>query len=141
MRHEGLTVNELKIKSLVLDRGDTKECRKNIESIGGTINFNITTPFTVSLGIIPKGSTLISVIADVEVVFNAATTNVLVVGTSGNDDEYAAAGDIDETSATYQTVSGKRTAITANTEVFAKFTQTGGAATTGKAHITMLYSK
>ena len=140
MRHEGLTVNELKIKKLVLDRGDTKESRKNIESIGGEINFNITTPFTVSLGIIPKGAKLISVIADVETAFNATTTNVLVVGSAADDDAYAAAGDVDEASATYQTVSGKRAEFTADTEVFAKYTQTGTAASTGKAHITMLYS-
>ena len=139
MRREQLTVGELTVRRIKPDDGSFSTQRKNLESVGGEINFDITTPFTVLLGKIPDGAQIVEVIADVETVFNAGTTNVLVVGTASNDDAYAAAGDIDEASATLQRVGGKRVLVDGDTNVYAKYTQSGTAATTGKAHITVVY--
>lgn len=139
MRREQLTVGELTVRRIKPDDGSFATQRKNLESVGGEINYNITTPFTVLLGKIPDGAQIVEVIADIETVFNAGTTNVLVVGTATDDDAYADAAAINEASATLQRVGGKRAVIDGETNVYAKYTQTGTAATTGKAHITVVY--
>ena len=110
-----------------------------METVGGTINFDVADPFTVLLGTIPAGAVLVELIADIEEVFNALTTNVLVVGNATTPDAYAAAGDIDESSATLQRVALNRSVLTEDTKVYAKFTQTGTAATTGIGHISLVY--
>lgn len=69
--------------------------------------------------------------AYVDTVFNAGTTNVLTLGTTTAANEIFAAGDIDETTVGPNT--SKMVKFTANTDIYAKFAQTGTAATTGKA--------
>ena len=93
----------------------------------------------VSMGIVPAGSIIAAVVGSVETVFNAGTTNVLVIGTSANDDAYLAAADIDETTAAVTTYAGKGALVSADTEVFVKFTETGTAATTGKAQLVLVF--
>ncbi|HDG97977.1 MAG TPA: hypothetical protein ENG73_07395 [Desulfobacterales bacterium] len=138
-RYEKLNVNELRAKKIILDRGDNLSKTMVLEALKATINYNVADPYTVSMGILPAGAELVATIVDVQTAFNAGTTNVLVVGTSGDDDAYVAAGDVDETSAGVTIVSGKGKSVSADTEVFVKYTQTGTAATAGKAVVTMLY--
>lgn len=139
MRREQLSVNELTVRRIKPDDGSFQTKRKIMETVGGTIEFDVTTPFTVLLGTVPAGAVLVELIADIETVFNAGTTNVLVVGTAADDDAYAAVGDINEASATMQRVAQNRAVLTEDTKVYAKFTQTGTAATTGKGHISLVY--
>lgn len=68
--------------------------------------------------------------------FNAGTTNVLTFGTSTTANELIASGDLDETSATYQAMTnnlGMKQTSDADHTLYAKYTQTGTAATAGKA--------
>lgn len=67
----------------------------------------------------------------VDTAFNAVTTNVLTLGTTTTATEIFAGGDIDETTVGPNT--SKLVKFTANTDIYAKYTQTGTAATTGKA--------
>jgi len=138
-RYEKLTVNELRAKKIIMDRGDNLSKTMVLEALKATINYNVADPYTVSMGILPAGAELVATIVDVQTAFNAGTTNVLVVGTSSDDDAYVAAGDVDESNAGVTIVSGKSKSISADTEVFVKYTQTGTAATAGKAVVTMLY--
>ena len=139
MRHEQLSVNELTVRRIKPDDGSFQTKRKIMETVGGTIEYDAADPFTVLLGTIPAGAVLVELIADIETVFNAATTNVLVVGNSTTADAYAADGDIDEASATLQRVAQNRAVLTEDTKVYAKYTQTGTAATTGIGHISLVY--
>ncbi len=83
--------------------------------------------------------------AEVITAFNAVTTNVLTLGTDTTANQFLAAGDITEgTVGFYPT--GAATGmlrITAATNIYVKYTQTGTAATTGKAkfylYVTPLY--
>lgn len=112
---------------------------KVVKAVTGVISFNVADPFTVSLGIIPKGAIIVATRVAVITVFNAGTTNVLVVGTAGTADELAAAGDVNEAAAGLTTLAKDIAALAADTEYLAKYTQTGGAATTGKARVTIEY--
>lgn len=109
-----------------------------LQSIEGAIAYNVADPFTVALGTLPAGCTLVKAEVQVDTVFNAATTNVLTVGTVAAPDAYVAAGDVNE-AATGLNTKILNTAIAAATPVVAKFTQTGGAATTGAAKIVLYY--
>lgn len=97
----------------------------------------------VSMGTLPAGAQVIDAVVNVETAFNAVSTNVLTAGTNASDyDNIVGAGDVTE-----GTPGGYRAAILtaaageydADTEVFAKYTQSGTAATTGKAHIVIAY--
>ena len=109
------------------------------KAVSGEINFNVVTPFTVSLGTIPAGALIIATLVSVITVFNAGTTNVLVVGTAGTADELVAAADVNEAATGGTWVAKNIAALAAATEYLAKFTQTGTAATTGKARVTVIY--
>ena len=111
-----------------------------LSALTGEISYDVTSPYTVEIGTIPAGAIVIGTLVDVETVFNAATTNVLVVGTASDDDHYVAAGDVDETTAAGTWVTDKSETVSADTAVYAKYTQTGTAATTGKARVTILYA-
>lgn len=112
---------------------------KILKAVSGSIAFDITTPFKVSLGTIPAGAIIVKTDVNIATAFNAGTTNVLVVGHGASFNEQVAAGDVDETSATLQTKATALAALSAAKEVFVKYTQTGGAATTGAADVTVYY--
>lgn len=115
-----------------------------VQAITKTVAFDtlgIGTADTVKVGTLPSGAQIVDVIVRVTAVFNAATTNVLTVGTaSGSDADIVAAGDVNE-GATGTTVveRGQDLAFAADTPIYAKYTQTGTAATTGTAIITITY--
>lgn len=89
-----------------------------------------------------KNPVLIQVDAEIQIVFNAATTNVVTIGTtSANANELLTTADIDETVTGFYpgpaNASAKQVGvlrIVANTDIWVKYTQTGGVATTGKAN-------
>lgn len=114
------------------------------QSITKTVAYNTTgigTSDTVYLGSLPSGAQILACVVRVTAAFNAATTNVLTVGTSsGSDADIVAAGDVDETATgTTLVYSGCDLAISADTPVYVKYTQTGTAATAGAAVITLTY--
>ncbi len=99
----------------------------------------------VGKGWLPKGAIILGTAVHVETVFNAATTNVLTVGTNGPStyDNIVAAGDVNE-GATGLTQNIKPTGtalgvLSADAQVFVKYAQTGTAATTGKAQIIITF--
>ena len=88
---------------------------------------------------LPAGAQVIATFVNVTEVFNAGTTNVLVVGTAADDDFYVAAGDVDESAAGMTQVLRGAGQVAAATEVLVKYTQSGTAATTGKATIFQMF--
>ena len=96
----------------------------------------------VIIGRLPAGAQVTQALARVKTTFNAATTNVLTVGTNGSAyDNIFGGADIAEGSA------GNNVAPTANlqeavseADVFVKYTQTGTAATQGRAIIHVAYT-
>lgn len=83
---------------------------------------------------IPKGMIVTRAIAVVGTAFNAATTNVLTIGKKTNKNEILGAVDITEgTAGTYN--KNVFVDMGSETEIFAKYTQTGAAATAGVADI------
>lgn len=110
-----------------------------IKAVKGTIAYNVADPFTVTLGTIPNGATVIGTIVEVKTAFNAGTTNVITVGHGAGLDEFVAAADANE-GAAGTTVVGKMSTLTADKTVKVKYAQTGAAATTGEANVTVLYA-
>lgn len=97
----------------------------------------------VSMGMLPANAVVLATDISIQTAFNAATTNVLIVGTSGDDDALVAAAGVDETAVastrvTPATLAG-RLSSSADTEIFWKYTQSGTAATAGAATITVTY--
>lgn len=93
---------------------------------------------------LPAGAVIIGTDVFVTTTFNAATTNVLTVGTNGTTaNNMIASGDVDETTAALtQNVKPTSTAlgpITADAPVYVKYTQTGTAATQGAATVVVKY--
>lgn len=77
----------------------------------------------------------IEVSCQVITAFNAVTTNVLTMGTDTTATQWLAAGDITEGTPGFYPASNavKKFRLTAATDIYAKYTQTGTAATTGAA--------
>lgn len=96
----------------------------------------------VVIGRLPAGAQITQALARVKTTFNAGTTNVLSVGTNASAyDNIFGAADIAEGAA------GNNVALTANlleaaseADVFVKYTQTGTAASQGKAVIHIAYT-
>lgn len=94
----------------------------------------------VPLGTLPAGAIVTGMLVKINTAFNAATTNVLTVGTASDDDAIIAAGDVDETVATtYVTFAAVGYKATVATPLFIKYAQTGTAATTGAADIILWF--
>ncbi len=93
---------------------------------------------------IPAGAVVLYTSVAIQTAFNAGSTNVLIVGTSGDDDALVAAGGADETAVGVTNVTpatlGGLLSASADTELFIKFSQTGTAATAGAAIITVAYA-
>lgn len=117
---------------------------QNVQSINKTVAFNtvgVGTADTVKLGTLPAGAQIMACTVRVTAAFNAATTNVLTVGTSsGSDADIVAAADVNE-GATGTTVVYRGCDVTfaSDTIIYVKYTQSGTAATTGSAVIVLTY--
>jgi hypothetical protein len=96
---------------------------------------------TVKLGVIPAGAQIINCAVAVKTAFNAATTNVLTVGTSsGSNADVVGASDVTEGSIGGANVAtGQTLSFTSDTTIYVKYTQSGTAATAGAATIVLSY--
>jgi len=115
-----------------------------VQGITRTVAYNtpgIDTADTVTLGTLPSGAQILNCTVRVKTAFNAATTNVLTVGTaSGSNADIVSSADVAEgTTGAYVADRGADVSITADTQVYVKYTQTGTAATAGEAVITLTY--
>lgn len=116
-----------------------------VHTLRFVVNYNDT---GVSAGVgkqyLPAGAIIVGTDVYVATVFNAATTNVVTVGTNSTSyNNIVAAADADET-ATGLTQNIKPTGtalgpLSADAQVFVKYAQTGTAATTGKAYVVIKY--
>lgn len=125
----------------ISDADIVKRLKDNLvlKAVKGTITFDVADPFTVTLGTIPAGAVIVATLVNVKTVFNAATTNVLVVGHGASLNEQVAAGDVNEAATGLTQVPTALAALSADKVIKAKYTQTGTAATTGAADVTVLY--
>ena len=109
--------------------------------VGQEIGFDVAAPFRVSLGVLPAGAGVMGAMVAVTEVFDAGTTNVLVVGTLADPNRLVEAGDVDETAVGTTLVCHRGVEIlTVDTEYFIWFTQTGAAATTGHALVGLMFA-
>ena len=110
---------------------------QQIHYIKATLNFN---SGVVTIGTIPSGATIMKPIsgANVNVAFNAGTTNVIDIGTTANDDLYATdlAGGTIAFVPFDEAVTQK---LAADTTFTATYAQTGTAATAGSADVIISY--
>lgn len=124
---------------MLLNASDLGKCGIEQVLCAGTVSFDTK---DVNKGIVltelPENIIIVKAVAVVNTAFNAATTNVLTVGTNDSADDLLGADDITEgTVGVYQKepfkiIKGEKTKIKA------KFTSTGGAATAGKADIYLI---
>lgn len=120
-----------------------------------TINFNDP---RISAGVwyatLPSNAYILAIDADVTTAFNAGTTNVVTLGvTAANANEIVASGITAGTPGIYHltsaaglgvavtSVTADQTALNGAVPVFAKYAQTGTAATTGAVTIVITYAK
>jgi hypothetical protein len=122
-----------------------KSASQLIHYLRFAVNYNDT---GISSGVgkqyLPAGAIIVGTDVYISAAFNAGTTNVLTVGTNTTtDNNIIASGDVDET-ATGLTQNVKPTGtalgpLSADAQVFAKFAQTGTAASAGKAYVVIKY--
>jgi hypothetical protein len=116
-----------------------------VHFIRANVAFNTAASGTqVSMGAaLPANAQVLFTTVAVQTVFNAGTTNVLIVGTAADDDALVDAAGASETAVGVTNVLpatlGGIMSSTADIELFWKFTQSGTAATTGAATITVAY--
>lgn len=116
--------------------------------ISRRVQFNtpgIGADFTVEVGHLPEAAICLAGLVVVHTAFNAATTNVLTVGTDTGNDEFfdastSGATVTEGTAGAYSSslVPGY-TVGTGGEVVYVKYTQTGTAATTGDATVIITY--
>ena len=108
-----------------------------------TVNFGDTNIATgVKMGTLPLGAHILQTSVHIRTVFNAATTNVLTVGTNSTAyDNMINAAAVAEGTLGYTVAAPNADIVypTGDLDVFAKFTQSGTAATTGQADIVVTY--
>lgn len=119
--------------------------RQVVNTLKKTVNFNDP---GISSGVafansLPLGAFITNVLVEIVTAFNAGTTNVLTVGTNAASyNNIVNATDVNEaaTGVTQPTRGlGRSIAATAEQSVFAMYTQSGTAATTGQAIIVIEY--
>lgn len=89
----------------------------------------------IPVGALEAGAIPLRAYVVVQTVFNAGTTNVLVMGSTADDDGLVTSANAAATALGLKAGTGAELGIplAANTVFYAKFTQTGTVATTGKA--------
>lgn len=118
---------------------------QNIHFLGKDVAYNtvgIGSSDTISMGKVPAGARLLGCDVYVDTAFNAATTNVLTVGTSsGSNADIVASGDVDETATgATKVLRGNALTFSSDTEVYVKYTQTGTAASAGAASVVLSFA-
>ncbi len=107
----------------------------NLRLVSAEIAFDVASPFTVDVDSLAVGDVVILAWAEVLEAFDAGTTNVLVLGTTADDDHFLAAGDAAEGTPGASAAKGPVAAEATATTLKAKFTQTGTAAEAGLARV------
>jgi len=101
---------------------------------------NIGTAGMVPIGTLPAGAVVTHALVKVTAAFNAATTNVVTVGTAAADNAVLAAGDFNEgVVGSTVTFAAAGYSVTVDTPLFIRYTQTGTAATTGAVTIILFF--
>lgn len=117
--------------------------QQEVHYLRRTVTYADTSGTQYEMGAIPAGAVVIGTTVCVTTVFNAGTTNVLIVGTAGDDDALVAAAGVDETAVGVTRVApatlGGMLSSSAATTIYSKFTQSGTAATTGVAEVVVEY--
>jgi len=112
-----------------------------LTAITGTVVFGNAT--AVTIGTIPANSQIVNAHIDTTTAFNAGTTNTMIIGNSGTAAAYVAStavGSLGRASvATTGVYSAWPTVGASDVTVTATFAQTGTAATTGAATVTIVY--
>lgn len=115
--------------------------RQVVNTLRKTVNFN---DVGIASGVafdnsLPQSAFISRVMVEIVTAFNAVTTNVLTVGTNSTAyDNIIGPGDVNETIAGVTEVGrsyGRGLTAAADVTPYAKYTQTGTAATTGQAVI------
>ena len=117
---------------------------QNVHFIGKDVTYatvGIGTTDTVKVGTVPAGSMLMPAQVRITTAFNAASTNVLIVGTSsGSDADIVGASEVQEGSTGVTIVAtGFALTFSSDTAIYVKYSQTGTAATAGAATIIIPY--
>jgi hypothetical protein len=94
----------------------------------------------VVIGTLPNGCRIMFAEATVQTQFNAASTNLLNIGYSGSGTEICTGVSIGVAANTLITLPQAKIAnpLTADRTIYARFTQSGTAASAGKLHISIL---
>ena len=103
----------------------------------------VNSAFGVHVGKFPAGSFIHGTDVYIATAFNAATTNVFTVGNSAVADAYATSAEVAAgTPGTKRNLSGSANLgyVANETQVYAKYSQTGTAATAGVAHVTIRFT-
>jgi hypothetical protein len=115
-----------------------------VEAIYAVVNYNDAgIDSGVAIGTMPEGAKILMTHVNIQTVFNAATTNNLTIGVSALGSELAANTD------SVAGVAGLKSIVRGHTQnplgadrtIYARYAQTGAAATTGKAYIVILYTR
>jgi len=98
----------------------------------------------VEIGAVPANAKIKQIIVYVDEAFNAGTTNVLVAGTTATGTDLVAASDVTEGTIGVYTPAdaanqGRGLVFASDTTLYVSYTQTGTAATTGKAVVIVSY--
>lgn len=124
---------------------DRQDPRQVVNTLKKTVNFG---DAGISTGVafdnsLPMGAVILQVIVEIITVFNAVTTNVLTVGTNSTTfNNIVAATDVNELAVGVTNVTralGQSLTAAAALAVYAMYTQSGTAATTGQAMITITF--
>lgn len=100
----------------------------------------IATAGKVPLGTLPAGAIVTGMLVKIVTAFNAATTNVLTVGTAADASAVLGATDIDELEVDItQAFAAYGYNPTTDTPLFIKYEQTGTAATAGSAIVILFF--
>jgi|SRR5665213_130778 len=119
--------------------------RQLVNTLKKTVNFGDAAVGTGNAfdNSLPIGAFIIGVKVEIVTVFNAGTTNVLTVGTNPTTyNDIVAAGDVDELTAGVTEVGrawGRGLAATVAKPVYAMYTQSGTAGSTGQAIIVITF--
>lgn len=112
-----------------------------LTAITGSVVFGNAT--AVTIGSVPAGAQIINIHIDTTTAFNAGTTNNMTIGTSASAAAYVATTAVGPTgrasAATTGVYSAWPTVGASDVTLTATFSQTGTAATTGAAIVTVLY--
>lgn len=96
----------------------------------------------VQFGTFPSNAFIVDVKVEIITAFNAGTTNVLTFGTTTTATNIVNSGDVDETATGVTAVTrglGRSLTASGDTSLYAKYTQSGTAATAGKAVVVISY--